>query len=72
MNLSLGSPFCSTDLHTHTKVCVPVPYCFDYCSFVVQSEGKETSYSILENITKSLLCEDIVEWNQKTIGEKYS
>ena len=38
MDLLLGSQFCSIDL----LVCfVPVPYCLDYCSFVVLSEVRE-------------------------------
>ena len=35
VDLFLGSLFCSL---IHTSVFVPIPYCLDYCSFVVLSE----------------------------------
>ena len=42
VGLFLGSLFCSIDL---CSVLVPVPFCFDYCNFVVQSEVREHDIS---------------------------
>ena len=34
----------SVNLCVFVCVCVPVPYCFDICSFIVSSEVKEHNY----------------------------
>ena len=57
VGIFLDSPLCFTDLLITICVCVrvcvcvcaPIPYCFVYCSFVVQSELREydTSRSVL-------------------------
>ena len=42
MNLPLGFLICSID---YISVFMPVPYFFDYCNFVVQSEVKGSDFS---------------------------
>ena len=38
--------FCSIPL-IYVSVHVPIPYCFDYCSFIVQSKVRECDTSVL-------------------------
>ena len=53
VNLFLGFLFCSL---IYSSTFAPVPHCFDYCSFVVQSEVRE------HNSSRSVLISRLAIW----------